>query len=45
MLGWVPEITTHEMCVEMVMEDLKVAKRHALLKAHGYDMPVSLENG
>lgn len=44
-LGWVPEITTHEMCVEMVMEDLKVAKRHALLKAHGYDMPVSLENG
>ncbi len=44
-LGWVPEITTQEMCAEMVAEDLDHAKRHALLKAHGYDMPVSLENG
>jgi GDPmannose 4,6-dehydratase len=44
-LGWVPEITTQEMCSEMVAEDLKVAKRHALLKAHGYDLPVSLEHG
>lgn len=44
-LGWVPEITTQEMCAEMVAEDLKVAQRHALLKLHGYDLPVSLENG
>ena len=44
-LGWVPEITTQEMCAEMVREDLKVAQRHALLREHGYDMPVSLENG
>jgi len=43
-LGWVPEITVQEMCAEMVREDLKVAQRHALLKNHGYDLPVSLEN-
>lgn len=42
-LGWVPEITAQEMCAEMVAEDLKVARRHALLKAHGHDVPVSLE--
>jgi GDPmannose 4,6-dehydratase len=42
-LGWVPEITAQEMCEEMVASDLKVAKRHALLKAHGLDVPVSLE--
>ncbi|MEM9966116.1 MAG: GDP-mannose 4,6-dehydratase [Asticcacaulis sp.] len=44
-LGWTPEITVQEMCAEMVAEDLKVAKRHALLKQHGYELPVSLENG
>lgn len=44
-LGWEPEITTQEMCAEMVAEDLKVAQRHAFLKAHGHDIPVSLENG
>jgi len=42
-LGWVPEITAQEMCAEMVAEDLKAARRHALLKAHGHDVPVSLE--
>lgn len=42
-LGWVPEITTQEMCAEMVAADLKAAKRHALLKAHGYELPVSVE--
>ncbi|WP_037312714.1 GDP-mannose 4,6-dehydratase [Ruegeria halocynthiae] len=44
-LGWEPELTVQEMCAEMVVEDLKTAKRHALLKEHGYDLPVSLENG
>ncbi|MDT8421980.1 MAG: GDP-mannose 4,6-dehydratase [Desulfuromonadales bacterium] len=44
-LGWEPEITAREMCAEMVAEDLKTAQRHALLKAHGLDLPVSLENG
>jgi len=42
-LGWVPEITAQEMCAEMVAEDLKTARRHALLKQHGYDVPVSFE--
>jgi GDPmannose 4,6-dehydratase len=44
-LGWEPEITAREMCAEMVVEDLKTAQRHALLKKHGLDLPVSLENG
>ena len=43
-LGWVPEITVQEMCAEMVREDLKVARRHALLKEHGHDVAVSVEN-
>jgi len=33
------------MCAEMVREDLKVARRHALLKEHGLDIPISQENG
>lgn len=44
-LGWVPQITTQEMCAEMVAADLKTARRHALLKEHGLDLPISLENG
>jgi GDPmannose 4,6-dehydratase len=43
-LGWVPEITVQEMCAEMVSEDLKIAQRHALLKQHGYDVSVAVEN-
>ena len=43
LLGWVPEITAQAMCTEMVAEDLKAARRHALLKSHGYDMPMTLE--
>ena len=35
-LGWVPEITLKEMVVEMVASDLEEAKRHALLRTHGY---------
>ncbi|MBG6241250.1 MAG: GDP-mannose 4,6-dehydratase [Candidatus Symbiopectobacterium sp. Dall1.0] len=42
-LGWVPEITVEEMCVEMIANDLAKAKQHALLKSHGYDVAVSLE--
>ncbi len=42
-LGWTPETTAREMCTEMVAEDLKIAQRHALLKAHGLDVPVSVE--
>jgi len=42
-LGWVPEITVQEMCAEMVREDLKDAKRLALLKEHGHDIPIAIE--
>jgi GDPmannose 4,6-dehydratase len=42
-LGWEPEITTKEMCAEMVAEDLKTAKRHRLLKANGLELPISIE--
>ena len=42
-LGWVPEITAQEMCAEMVASDLAEAKKHALLKNHGYNVNVSVE--
>jgi len=42
-LGWTPEITVQEMCQEMVAADLRVAERHALLKAHGHDVSVAIE--
>jgi GDPmannose 4,6-dehydratase len=32
-----------EMCAEMVSEDLKIAQRHALLREHGHEVPVSIE--
>ena len=43
-LGWEPEITAQEMCAEMVAEDLKEAQRHAFLRQHGHDSPVTVEN-
>ena len=42
-LGWVPEITVQEICAEMVREDLKQAKSHALLKKHGHKINISKE--
>ena len=42
-LGWEPEITAQEMCAEMVAADLRSAQRHALLKAHGHEVPVCME--
>jgi GDPmannose 4,6-dehydratase len=42
-LGWTPQITAQEMCAEMVAEDLRAARRHALLRAHGHDVSVSVE--
>lgn len=41
-LGWMPEITAQELCAEMVREDHKAARRQALLKQHGLDMPVGV---
>ncbi len=43
-LGWLPEITVEEMCAEMVESDLDKARRHALLKKHGFDVSIPLEN-
>ncbi|MEX6280045.1 GDP-mannose 4,6-dehydratase, partial [Providencia hangzhouensis] len=43
-LGWVPEITVEDMCKEMVASDIEKAKQHALLKANGFDVSISLEN-
>jgi len=42
-LGWVPEIPVQAMCAEMVASDLEEARRHALLKRHGYAVAVSTE--
>ena len=42
-LGWVPEITLDQMIEEMVANDLDHARRHALLKTHGYQVTVSAE--
>lgn len=42
-LGWTPEITARQMCAEMVAEDLSTARRQALLRAHGYHMPIPQE--
>ena len=36
-LGWKPEITAQEMCAEMVVHDLRIAKRSRLLTDHGFD--------
>ncbi len=43
-LGWVPEITLHEMVKSMVASDLASARQHALLKTHGYQISVGKEN-
>ena len=42
-MGWEPEISVEAMCAEMVAHDLDEAKRHALLKDHGYNVPVRID--
>ena len=42
-LGWVPEIRVQDMCAEIVAANLREARRHALLKAHGYAPPMAQE--
>jgi GDPmannose 4,6-dehydratase len=37
-LGWVPEISAHQMCKEMVAADYIEAKRYALLKTHEFNL-------
>ncbi|EAQ3422550.1 hypothetical protein E5486_22700, partial [Salmonella enterica] len=43
-LGWKPEITLSEMVSEMVANDLEAAKKHSLLKSHGYEVAIALES-
>ncbi len=42
-LGWEPLITAQELCAEMVAEDLRVARRHALLREHWLNSPLAFE--
>lgn len=42
-LGWTPKKTARELCSEMIAEDTRTARRLALLKANGLELPVSLE--
>ena len=42
-LGWTPNKTARELCSEMIEEDMRTARRLALLKANGMELPVSLE--
>ena len=35
-LNWIPKIDAKELCKEMVIEDLKNAKKNALLKKNGF---------
>ncbi len=43
-LGWQPETTLEEMIKEMVEYDLEEAKKHALLKQHGYNVNITRES-
>ncbi|NDA88265.1 MAG: GDP-mannose 4,6-dehydratase [Betaproteobacteria bacterium] len=43
-LGWSPEISLDVMIEEMVQHDMEGAKQHAILKQHGYGVPVSHED-
>jgi GDPmannose 4,6-dehydratase len=43
-LGWKPQISAQELCEDMVAADLRTAQRHRLLKDHGHDIPMSLED-
>jgi GDPmannose 4,6-dehydratase len=42
-LGWEPTITAQEMCAEMVAHDQVEARRHALLRDNGLEMPIPQE--
>ncbi|HEX7387943.1 MAG TPA: GDP-mannose 4,6-dehydratase [Castellaniella sp.] len=43
-LGWVPEISLDKLIAEMVANDLEQARRHALLRAHGFQVNVPQED-
>jgi GDPmannose 4,6-dehydratase len=43
-LGWVPEITIDDMITEMIAYDFNEARKHVLLKRHGFNIAIGLEN-
>jgi len=43
-LGWIPEISLNELVRSMVAGDLASARQSALLKQHGYHIPVGKED-
>ena len=43
-LGWIPEISLDELVRSMVVGDLASARQSALLKRHGYHIPVGKED-
>jgi GDPmannose 4,6-dehydratase len=43
LLGWTPKISFTELVVEMVENDLKHARKDALLKKNGYDVSIAQE--
>jgi GDPmannose 4,6-dehydratase len=43
-LGWTPTTSAREMCREMVEHDLQIARSHALLRANGFEVPMSFED-
>ena len=42
-LGWKPEISTLEMCKEMIQEDLKIARKNAFLRENGHESALNIE--
>jgi GDPmannose 4,6-dehydratase len=42
-LGWMPEISLEQIVQEMVETDLAEAKKHALLKQHGFNVNITVE--
>jgi GDPmannose 4,6-dehydratase len=43
-LGWVPEISLDQMIDEMMESDLELARKHALLRRHGFDSTPARED-
>jgi GDPmannose 4,6-dehydratase len=44
LLGWPQEISAQEMCAEMILGDLKSARKLSIFKKYGYDVPVAIES-
>lgn len=39
-LGWIPQISTHQMCKEMVLSDYELSKRNLLLRNSGFQVNI-----